>query len=227
MVRPQPVGATALIWIPPLIIVAVLAGAYLALSVSGALAYLREPEALQEMLLSLGFWGPLSVVALMTLAIVLSPLPSAPIALAAGALYGHTLGTLYVLAGAELGALIAFGIARLVGGAVLGRWLGRAGFVRLEGAQGTLMAIVFVTRLMPFISFDAVSYAAGLTPLSLRRFAFATLAGILPASFLLAHFGTELVSADAGRVGLALLVLGLGVLVPLLLRLIRQHTRHT
>ena len=70
-----------------------LAGAYLALSVSGALAYLREPEALQEMLLSLGSWGPLSVVALMTVAIVLSPLPSAPIALAAGALYGHTLGT--------------------------------------------------------------------------------------------------------------------------------------
>jgi hypothetical protein len=37
-----------------LITVAVLAGVYLALSVSGALAYLREPEALQEMLLSLG-----------------------------------------------------------------------------------------------------------------------------------------------------------------------------
>ena len=78
-----------------LILIAVLAGAYLALSVSGALAYLREPEALREMLLSLGFWGPLSVVALMTLAIVLSPLPSAPIALAAGALFGYTLGTLF------------------------------------------------------------------------------------------------------------------------------------
>ncbi len=52
-----------------MIIVAVLAGAYLALSVSGALAYLREPEALQEMLLSLGFWGPLSVVAVMALVI--------------------------------------------------------------------------------------------------------------------------------------------------------------
>ena len=73
-----------------LIIVAVLAGAYLALSVSGALAYLHESDALRGMILSLGFWGPLSVVALMTLAMVLSPLPSAPIALAAGALYGYT-----------------------------------------------------------------------------------------------------------------------------------------
>ena len=91
-------------------------GAYLLLSVGGIVDQLREPQGLQEMLLSLGFWGPLSVVALMTLAVVLSPLPSAPIALAAGALYGHTLGTLYVLAGAELGALIAAGAIQVKSG---------------------------------------------------------------------------------------------------------------
>jgi len=209
-----------------LTIVAVLMGIYFALAASGALAYLREPGALRGTMLSLGFWGPLSVVVLMTVAIVVSPLPSAPIALAAGTAYGHTLGTLYVLVGAELGALAAFAIARLAGGAALERWLGQAGFTRLEGSQGTLMAIVFVTRLMPFISFDAVSYAAGLTPLSVWRFALATLAGILPASFLLAHFGSELASGDAARVSVALLLLGLGVLVPLVLRLIRQFRGH-
>jgi len=42
-------------------------------------------------------------------------------------------------------------------------------------------------------------YAAGLTPPSAWRFAVATLAGIVPAGFLLAHFGDELASADAGR----------------------------
>ena len=84
------------------------------------------------------------------------------------------------------------------------------------------MAIVFVTRLLPFVSFDAVSYAAGLSPLSFWRFALATLAGIVPASFLLAHFGAELASADAGRVEFALLILGLGILLPLFLRLIRR-----
>jgi membrane protein DedA with SNARE-associated domain len=56
-----------------------------------------------------------AVIVSMTLAIVFSPLPSAPIALASGTVYGHTLGTLYVLIGAEVGALAAFGIARLVG----------------------------------------------------------------------------------------------------------------
>ena len=49
--------------------------------------------------------GPLAIIGLMTFAVVFSPLPSAPIALAAGAIYGHLWGTLYVIAGAELGAL--------------------------------------------------------------------------------------------------------------------------
>lgn len=195
---------------------------YLALSVSGALDYLSTPGVLQEAIVTLGPWGPGLIVGLMIVAVVVSPLPSAPIALAAGATYGHTLGTVYVLIGAEIGAMLAFAIARFAGGEAIKYWLGDTAFVRLQGSQGIMMAIVFGTRLMPFISFDAVSYAAGLAPISFWRFSVATLAGILPASFLLAHFGSELTSADAGLVGFVLVGIGLAVLVPLLLRLITR-----
>jgi len=44
----------------------------------------------------------------------------------------------------------------------------------------------------------------------------ATLAGILPASFVFAHFGGELISADAGIVGWAVLGLGLVTGLPLI-----------
>ena len=54
----------------------------------------------------LGFYGPLLLIALMTLAVVFSPLPSAPVALAAGAVYGHTYGTIYIVIGAEVGAIV-------------------------------------------------------------------------------------------------------------------------
>jgi uncharacterized membrane protein YdjX (TVP38/TMEM64 family) len=40
------------------------------------------------------------------------------------ALYGHVWGTIYVLLGAEAGALIAFSIARLLGYEMLQRWFG-------------------------------------------------------------------------------------------------------
>ena len=85
------------------------------------------------------------------------------------------------------------------------------------------MAIVFASRLLPFISFDVVSYAAGLTTLSLWRFAVATLAGILPASFLLAHFGGEMATGELDRIMLAVLALGLLTAIPLACEMLRRR----
>ena len=162
----------------------------------------------QRILKTLGGWGPVAIVGLMALAIVVSPLPSAPVAIAAGALYGHTFGTLYVALGSLGGAVAAFSIARLTGVDAVGKLVGRGLPLRPGGSQSVLMAIVFATRLMPFVSFDVISYAAGLTPLRLWRFVVATALGILPASFFLAHVGSGLASYDAGEITTALVLLG-------------------
>ena len=163
-----------------------------------------------------GLWGPVLIVTLMTLAVVASPIPSAPIALAAGAAYGHIWGTALVVIGAELGALIAFALARILGHDVLRRVFGDRVDVGLLGSQTALTTTVFASRLMPFVSFDMISYAAGLSRLHAWRFALATLAGIVPASFLLAHFGGEAVSGDLGQATWAVLGLGLVTGLPLL-----------
>jgi len=62
---------------------------------------------------------------------------------------------------------------------------------------------------MPFVSFEMISYAAGLSCLHPWRFALATLAGIVPASFFLAHIGIEAASGDMSRATWAVLGLGL------------------
>lgn len=205
--------------------VAALVAAYWLLVNTGLLATLTDGRALRQTIAGLGGAGPLAVVGFMVLAILVSPIPSAPIALAAGAAYGHTWGTVYILAGAELGALLAFGLARLLGRDALQRWLGqRLPRTRL-GSQGSLMAIVLVSRLLPFISFDVVSYAAGLTALSFWRFALATLAGILPASYLLAHFGEEMATEELERIIYAVLALGLLTAAPLVIHYLRERTR--
>jgi uncharacterized membrane protein YdjX (TVP38/TMEM64 family) len=196
---------------------------YWVLHETGAMAIILDGHALRQFVMGLGLAGPLAIVALMMLAILVSPIPSAPIALAAGALYGHTWGTGYVALGAELGALAAFGLARLLGREVLQRWLGgRLPRTRL-GSQGALMAIVFISRLLPFISFDIVSYAAGFTALSWWRFALATLAGILPASFLLAHFGGEMATGELDRILYAVLALGVLTAVPVAVHFLRKR----
>lgn len=187
-----------------------------------ALTHWFESMALSDSVHAMGPWGPVAVIALMTVAILVSPLPSAPIALAAGAVYGHTWGTLYVVIGSELGAMAAFLLARYLGYEFVQQHFGARLSAGLAGSQRMLMITVFVSRLLPFVSFDVVSYAAGLTVLSLPRFAVATFAGILPASFLLAHFGSTL-STDTSLSGwLIVAVLGALGVTPLVVHLLHK-----
>ena len=167
---------------------------------------------------NLGIFGPLLLIALMILAVVFNPLPSAPVALAAGAVYGHTYGTVYIVIGAEIGAIAAFMIARIAGYELASKYLGSNLSLGRFGSQSALTAIVFVSRLIPFMSFDLVSYAAGLTPIMFWRFAIATLLGLIPISFALAHLGGEIITTDNSRLMVVVLLVGLLTLVPLALK---------
>ncbi len=211
----------------PLFVIATLVAAYLALSQTGVARLLDDVAALKATILGYGPIGPLLVILLMTLAVVFNPLPSAPVALAAGALYGHTAGTVYIVVGAELGAVAAFLIARLAGYELVRRYLGGIAPLGRFGSQNSLTMIVFASRLVPFMSFDLVSYAAGLTSLRLWRFALATLFGLLPMSFALAHFGSEIATTGRGE-DIARIVLWLGLLVaiPLVLAAIYRRRRN-
>ena len=173
--------------------------AYFALLRTGALGTLSSKDELRALMADLGGWGPAAVIALEAAAVVLSPIPSGPVAFAAGAAFGPALGALYIVIGAEAGALIAFGLARWLGYDAVRRWAGGERIVRWlekDRSQAWLMAVVFGSRLMPFISFDAVSYAAGLTPLSFWRFAVATLLGVVPIAFLFTALGEEVIESQ-------------------------------
>ena len=174
----------------------------------------KNQEKLLVFVKEFGMIGPIVIVLLIASAIVISPIPSAPIALVSGLLYGHLFGTIYVVVGALSGAMIAFMIARKLGYDYINRKLQLHMPVKFFGSQNTLMLIVFVTRLAPFISFDVISYAAGLTKLTLARFFLASLLGIIPISFILAHLGSEITNGELEGISIALIVLGFFTIVP-------------
>lgn len=208
-----------------ILFVLILVYAYLFLREQGFLAIIMDSARLKAWLAQFGSKGPIIMMALMALAIVINPVPSAPIALAAGAVYGHAWGTAYVVTGATTGALVAFCIARLLGYNLLYHWFGdrvRTGWV---GSQNTLTWLVLASRLIPFISFDLVSYGAGLTPLKAWRFLLATVVGLIPVSFLLTHFGGELASARLDSALVILLLLGFLTLIPVLFHWLMKRRR--
>ena len=185
---------------------------------SGLLDVLKNQERLSGIFKELGLIGPVAIISLIAFAIIITPIPSAPIALVSGALYGHTFGTIYVVIGALLGALSAFMISRTLGYDYINKKLHQKMPEKILGSQNTLMMIVFVTRLAPFISFDVISYAAGLTKLTLLRFTLATLMGIIPISFILAHLGSEVESGEIKSIVTALLLLGFFTLILLIIK---------
>ncbi len=158
-----------------------------------------------------GVVGPLVLMGSMALAIVFSPLPSAPIAMASGALYGHYEGALYVFLGSLIGSSLAFWIARILGYNAAKQWLQQR-FPHWETMnQNRLLLAIMVSRLIPFISFDLVSYAAGFTPVVYWRFLLATAVGIVPASFALAHLGETAIDQSLLANGLLILLIALGI----------------
>lgn len=188
-----------------------------------------DRETVEHFVSDIGVIGPALIILLMIVAVVASPIPSAPIALAAGAAYGHYAGAAYVAIGSELGAMIAFLVTRHLGRDAVVKVLGSKADYGLLGSQNALTVIVFSSRLLPFISFDAMSCAAGLSGLHLWRFMLATFAGIIPASFVLAHFGSEAMSGDFGAAEWLTLGLGFLTAMPLLiiaLRRSRSDDRH-
>ena len=140
--------------------------------------------------------GPLVFVLMMTTAVVVSPIPSLPLDLAAGAAFGPFLGTTYAVIGAEIGVIISFLIGRVLGKDVITRLLKINVRFCEKCSDHHLMGLVFFARLFPFFSFDLVSYGAGLTNMSLRAFALATLLGMIPPTFVLTYFGSSVVTVE-------------------------------
>jgi uncharacterized membrane protein YdjX (TVP38/TMEM64 family) len=105
-------------------------------------------ERIQSWVEGAGPFGPLLFMASMALAVVFSPIPSLPLDILAGQMFGPILGTLYAVTGALLGAVISFLIARLLGRELIARFLGgHINFCR-HCSDRLLTKIVFVSRLI-------------------------------------------------------------------------------
>lgn len=214
--------------VPLIFVVAVLGLAYVVAVWSGLAGWLSDEESLSAWFRSLGLRGAALVIAVVALAVVVSPLPSAPVAIAAGMVYGPTAGTVLIVLGAGLGSIVAFLIARYAGYDLVHRALPKGrlyDFLHRQRSQTVLMVIVFVSRLVPFLSFDAVSYAAGLTPLAFWRFVIATFTGVVPIAFLLVYVGSDLAEGGSWLAAGLVLVLAVTSAAPFLWAVLRGRRR--
>lgn len=154
------------------------------------------PTALVQWLNDAGSLAPLLLIGSMVCAVIIPPIPSLPLDLAAGAAFGPFYGALYAVIGAEIGAIACFLIARALGRNALSRMLKTETTFCQRCTDHQLMGAMFIARFIPIFSFDVVSYGAGLTNISLKTFALATLFGMAPPTFAFTYLGSSVVSAQ-------------------------------
>ena len=176
-------------------------------------------DAVAEYIRSFGPWAMAFSFALMVFSSILAPLPAFMITLSNAAIFGWWQGAILSWSSAMVGAALCFFIARILGRDVVEKIAGKGTLASVEGyfkKYGT--RTILVCRLLPFVSFDAVSYFAGLTPMGFLAFFVATGIGQTPATIVYSYVGGMLTG------GAKLLMVGLLCLFSLaiLVGIIRQ-----
>lgn len=170
---------------------------------------------LQAWLLPLGAWAPFAFLLFKVVAIGLG-LPTIPVTLAGGALFGFAGGGLLNLAGGTLGAALPFAFTRRWGRSLVAdRLKGRMARWDQSLNQRGFWAVVFL-RLVPLVPFNVVNFGSGLTQVSFRAYFAATLLGIVPGVAAFTHLGSS--AAEGSWKGILWAFAGLGLLslIPLL-----------
>lgn len=166
-------------------------------------------------------FGPLAAAIsflLMMFQSVAAPLPAFLITFANAAVFGWVGGAILSWTSAMAGAALCFGIARLYGRNAVVKLTGRSALESVDvffEKYGTKSIII--ARLLPFMPFDIVSYAGGLTSMSFRSFFIATGIGQLPATLIYSYAG-EMLGGGAKTFVTGLLILFAAVTLTFLLK---------
>ena len=179
-------------------------------------------EKIKEYILSFGVLAPLISFFLMVFQAIVAPLPAFLITFANAALFGWLWGAALSWFSAMVGALLCFYIAKFLGRDVVEKLTSKIALESVDAffdKHGTYA--ILIARLLPFVSFDVVSYAAGLTSMRLRAFLIATGIGQLPATLVYSYVG-EMLTGGAQTVVYGLLSLfAVSILVYLIKRVYR------
>lgn len=144
---------------------------------------------------------------LMVFQSLLAPIPAFLITFANAMIFGWWQGAILSWTSSMVGAVICFYIARIFGRDVVLKFASNAALNQIENYFKKYGSkTILICRLLPFVSFDIVSYFAGLTPMSIASFILATGIGQLPATIIYSYVGGMLTG------GVKYVVIGLLIL---------------
>ena len=205
----------------------VLARILLAAGISGVILWVLfnrhqlDPATLDGWLASFGVLGPLVYVILYAIGTV-AFVPGSLFALAGGVLFGPVWGSVLNLAGATLGASLAFLTARYLAGDWALRKAGGSLKKLMSGVEAEGWRFVAFVRLVPLFPFNLTNYAFGLTRIGFLPYVITSFICMAPGAIAytwLGYAGREAVVGNSSAIKYGLLALGLLAAIAFLPRL--------
>lgn len=180
----------------------------------------------REFVASYGSYAAAVSFGLMILQSVAAPLPAFLLTFANANLFGWWQGAILSWTSAMAGAAVCFYIARILGRDAAEKLTSKAGLEQIDGffekyGKNTIL----ICRLLPFVSFDLVSYAAGLTSMSFWSFFIATGIGQLPATLVYSYVGGMLTGGARLFVTGLMILFALSALIVMLRRIYMEKQR--
>lgn len=170
----------------------------------------------REYILGYGIWAPIVSFLLMILQSVMAPLPAFIITFANAGIFGWVKGAILSWSSAMAGAALCFYIARFLGREAAEKLTSKTALKKIDDFFDKYgKYAVLIARLLPFISFDIVSYAAGLTSMGFWEFFIATGIGQLPATIIYSYIGGMLTGTTKTFVMGLLILFALTALIAL------------
>ena len=180
----------------------------------------------KDFVASYGAYAAVISFLLMILQSIAAPLPAFLITFANANLFGWWQGAILSWSSAMAGAAVCFFIARILGRDVAEKLTSKAGLKQIDTffekyGKNTIL----ICRLLPFISFDIVSYAAGLTSMSFGAFFLATGLGQLPATIVYSYVGGMLTGGAKMFVTGLMLLFALSALIVLIRKIYTEKNK--
>ncbi|UCF19932.1 MAG: TVP38/TMEM64 family protein [Gemmatimonadota bacterium] len=158
------------------------------------LSQYANPEAIAGFFRGLGtpWWSPFVFVPLYAFGVAFG-MPGTIPTLAGGAIFGVARGMLYNTIAANLGALLAFLLARYLGRDFVARIIkGRSAALDQKIGEHGFGTILYL-RLIPLVPFNALNFAAGISRVSPRDYVLGSLIGMLPGTLVYTYFADALI----------------------------------
>ncbi len=182
------------------------------ISVEGIMAFIKGQPVL----------APLLFIALYAIGPSLF-IPSLPMTLGAGFIWGPLWGSVFAITGATIGATVPFILARYIMADTIKR---RFSYERWETLNEKVnkhgwKAVAFA-RLMPILPFPVLNYLFGITPIPLFHYIWATFVFMLPACVAYTAFGSSMgeliLKGNIKGLVIGIIIASVAMVVPFLLK---------